>query len=155
MGRSKMAYKPTTNSRTTTVAPPAIQQSGIRTVLIAAFAVVCVFWLCFLFSAAMRHDRADSGIHEPLSVTLLEIGFLLGPYAICMYFGFHSLNLVAVKGHTQAQRQKEQVDMNMYMLAMLARQKIVSLTACLIQNHMHNREQGYPASLRWSPCSST
>jgi len=251
MGRSKMAYKPTTNSRTTTVAPPAIQQSGIRTALIAAFAVVCVFWLCFLFSAAMRHDRADSGIHEPLSVTLLEIGFLLGPYAICMflvsarrpefvaagagiacglfgafllvspytltvmslfvglsawnsapdlglvpaglallslvgisiwivwlgflvrkiepnaflmaicatgiymYFGFHSLNLVAVKGHTQAQRQKEQVDMNMYMLAMLARQKIVSLTACLIQNHMHNREQGYPVSLRWSPCSST
>jgi hypothetical protein len=247
IGRSKMAYTPTTNSRAATSAPPAFPQSAIRTALIAAFAVVCVFWLCFLSSAAVRHDSANSGIHEPLSVTLLEIGFLLGPYAVCLllvsarrhefvaagagiacglfgafllvspyaltvmslfvglsawnsapdlglvaaglallslvgisiwivwlgfrvrkiepnaflkticatglyiYFGFHSLNLVAVKGHMQAQRQKEQADMNIAMPAMLARQKIISLTACLIQNHMQNREQGYPVSLDSPP----
>lgn len=64
-----------------------------------------------------------------------------------LYVGFARLQFVSFKAEQQAQRQKEQSDMKLYAPAGLARPRIVSLSACLLQNRMLHPEAAYPKSL--------
>jgi hypothetical protein len=83
--------------------------------------------------------------------------FLIAACATVLYVlvGSHQVISATVIGERQVQKQKEQADMNLYMPGMLARQRLVSLTACLLRNHMQHPEAGFPASLEPPPSSWT
>jgi len=74
-------------------------------------------------------------------------GVSVGATAFYLYFGLQSLSLAAYRGQQHAEQKKVQADMDLYKPAMLARQRIVSLTACLLKHHMLYPEAGYPASI--------
>jgi hypothetical protein len=78
-------------------------------------------------------------------------GVAVGATAFYLYFGFQSLNLTAYRGQRSAEQKKVQADMELYKPAIVARETIIGLTACLIRNHMLHPEAGYPASLNPRP----
>jgi hypothetical protein len=71
----------------------------------------------------------------------------IGLTALYVLFSFSFLDSAGYSMVRQAQRDKEQADLNLNMPGMLASQRIVALAACLFQNHMQNPQAGYPASL--------
>ena len=74
-------------------------------------------------------------------------GAAVAATAFYLYFGFHSLSLMGFRGQQRAEQKRVQSEMDMYKPAMLARQKIVAITACLVRNHRRHPEAGYPASI--------
>jgi hypothetical protein len=80
-------------------------------------------------------------------------GAAVGATAFYLYFGFHSLTPIANRGQMQAEQKRVQSEMDMYKPAMLARQKTVAITACLLRNHMLHPEAGYPALLNPRPAN--
>ena len=74
-------------------------------------------------------------------------GVAVGATAFYLYFGFQSLSLTAFTGQRGAQQKKLQNEMELYKPAILARETIIGLTACLLRNHMLHPEAEYPASL--------
>ena len=242
-----------TSPGSTTAANPdartiASRTSEFRIALIAAFLATCAFLFFWATSAAIQHDRANSGrASVPPWVFLLGAGFLLAPYiiswvlisrrepesiaggagvacgffggfllvspyalmamslfvgmsawngppdhgllaagfvllalmvislwivwsalrigkvqwsafglavgvtAVYLYFGFQSLSLTAYRGQRGAEQKKVQAEMDLYKPARLATQTIVSLTACLLRNHMLHPETEYPATLSPHP----
>jgi hypothetical protein len=61
--------------------------------------------------------------------------------------GFPRLRLAAYRAQQKTERRKEQKDMDLYKPQMLARQRIVSLTACLLTNRMVHPDSEFPATL--------
>jgi len=82
-------------------------------------------------------------------------GIAAGVTAFYLYFGFQSFNLTAYRGQRHAEQKRVQAEMDLYKPAMLARQRIVSLTACLLKNHMLHPEAEYPASIDPLPAGYT
>jgi len=78
-------------------------------------------------------------------------GAAVGVTAVYLYFGFQSLSLTAYRGQRGAELKKVQAEMDLYKPAMLARETIIGLTACLLRNHMLHPEAEYPASLNPRP----
>jgi hypothetical protein len=78
-------------------------------------------------------------------------GLAVGVTAVYLYFGFQSLSLTAYRGQRGAEQKKVQAEMDLYKPARLATQTIVSLTACLLRNHMLHPETEYPATLSPHP----
>ena len=74
-------------------------------------------------------------------------GMAVGATAFYLYFGFQSLSLTAYTGQRGARQKKVQAEMDLYKPAILGRETILGLTACLVQNHMQHPEAEYPASL--------
>jgi hypothetical protein len=74
-------------------------------------------------------------------------GMAIGLTALYLLFSFSFLGSAGNSMVRQAQRDKEQADLNLNMPGMLASQRIVALAACLFQNHMRNPEAGYPEAL--------
>ena len=71
----------------------------------------------------------------------------IGSSALYVLFSFSFLGSAGYSMGHQAQRDKEQADLNLNMPGMLASQRIVALAACLFQNHMRSPEAGYPESI--------
>jgi len=82
-------------------------------------------------------------------------GVAVGVTAFYVYFGFQSLNLTAYRGQRAAEQKKVQADMELYKPAILARETIIGLTACLLRNHMLHPEAEYPAMLNPRPADWT
>jgi len=82
-------------------------------------------------------------------------GVAVGVTAFYVYFGFQSLNLTAYRGQRAAEQKKVQADMELYKPAILARETIIGLTACLLRNHMLHPEAEYPATLNPRPADWT
>jgi hypothetical protein len=80
-------------------------------------------------------------------------GVAVGATAFYLYFGFQSLSLTAYRGQRGAEQKKVQADMDLYKPAILARETIIGLTACLLRNHMLHPEAEYPASLNPPPAN--
>ena len=78
-------------------------------------------------------------------------GMALGATAVYLYFGFQSLSLTAYRGQRGAEQKKVHAEIELYKPAMLARQTIIGLTACLLRNHMLHPEAEYPAKLNPIP----
>jgi hypothetical protein len=78
-------------------------------------------------------------------------GAAVGATAFYLYFGFQSLSLTAFTGQRGAQQKKLQGEMELYKPAILARETIIGLTACLLRNHMLHPEAEYPATLNPRP----
>jgi hypothetical protein len=83
--------------------------------------------------------------------------FLIAACATVLYVfvGSYQVFFAMTNGERQVQRRKEQADLNLYMPGVLARQRLVSLTACLLRSHMQHPEAGYPASLEPPPSGWT
>ena len=80
-------------------------------------------------------------------------GVAVGATAFYLYFGFQSLSLTAYRGQRGAEQKKVQSEMELYKPAILARETIIGLTACLLRNHMLHPEGEYPASLNPPPAN--
>jgi hypothetical protein len=80
-----------------------------------------------------------------------SFGAAVGVTAFYLYFGFQSLGLTAFRGQRGAEQKRVQNEMELYKPAILAREKIIGLTACLLRNHMLHPEAEYPASLNPPP----
>jgi len=78
-------------------------------------------------------------------------GMALGATAFYLYFGSQSLNLTAYRGQRGAEQKKVAAEMELYKPAILARDTIIGLTACLLRNHMLHPEAEYPATLNPPP----
>jgi len=78
-------------------------------------------------------------------------GASVGATAFYLYFGFQFLMPVANTGQRGAEQKKLQAEMELYKPAILARETIIGLTACLIRNHMLHPEAEYPATLNPRP----
>jgi hypothetical protein len=78
-------------------------------------------------------------------------GAALGVTAVYLYFGFQSLSLTAYRGQRGAEQERVQNEMELYKPAILARETIIGLTACLLRNHMLRPEAEYPASINALP----
>ncbi len=74
-------------------------------------------------------------------------GMALGATAFYLYFGSQSLSLTAYRGQRGAEQKKVAAEMELYKPAILARETIIGLTACLLRNHMLHPEEEYPATL--------
>jgi hypothetical protein len=74
-------------------------------------------------------------------------GVAIGATAFYLFFGFQSLTLTVFRGQRHGEQKRVQSEMEMYKPAMLARQKVIALTACLLRNHMLHPEAGYPAAI--------
>jgi hypothetical protein len=74
-------------------------------------------------------------------------GMALGATAFYLYFGSQSLSLSAYRGQRRAEQKKVAAEMELYKPAILARETIIGLTACLLRNHMLHPEEEYPATL--------
>jgi hypothetical protein len=75
----------------------------------------------------------------------------VGATAFYLFVGFELLIAAGNQGQQQAERKRAQANMDLYEPAGLARQTIVSLTACLLRNHMLHPEADYPAMLNPPP----
>ena len=78
-------------------------------------------------------------------------GAAVGVTAVYLYFGFQSLGLTAYRGQRGAEQRRVQNEMELYKPAILARETIIGLTACLLRNHMLHPEAEYPATLSPPP----
>jgi hypothetical protein len=78
-------------------------------------------------------------------------GAAVGVTAFYLYFGVQSLMPIANRGQMHAEQKKVQNEMDLYKPAILARETIIGLTACLLRNHMLHPEAEYPASLNLVP----
>ena len=78
-------------------------------------------------------------------------GMALGATAFYLYFGSQSLSLTAYRGQRGAEQKKVAAEMEIYKPAILARETIIGLTACLLRNHMLHPEAEYPATLNPIP----
>jgi len=76
-----------------------------------------------------------------------SFGMGMGASALYVLFGFGFLGSAIYPMGRQAQRHKEQADMDRNMPGILANQRLLSLAACLFQNRMRNPQAGFPASL--------
>jgi len=74
-------------------------------------------------------------------------GMALGATAFYLYFGSQSLSLTAYRGQRGAEQKKVAAEMELHKPAILARETIIGLTACLLRNHMLHPEEEYPATL--------
>ena len=74
-------------------------------------------------------------------------GVAIGATAFYLFFGFQSLSLTAFRGQRHAEQKRVQSEMEMYKPAMLARQKVLALSACVLRHHMLHPAAGYPASI--------
>ena len=82
-------------------------------------------------------------------------GAAVGVTAFYLYFGFQSLGLTAYRGQRGAEQRRVQNEMELYKPAILARETIIGLTACLLRNHMLHPEAEYPATLSPPPADWT
>ena len=80
-------------------------------------------------------------------------GAAVGATAFYLYFGFQSLGLTAYRGQRGAEQKRVQAEMDLYKPAILARETIIGLTACLLRNHTLHPEAEYPASLNPPPAN--
>ncbi len=78
-------------------------------------------------------------------------GAAVGATAFYLFFGFQSLSLTAYTGQRGAEQKRVQAEMELYKPAILARDTIIGLTACLLRNHMLHPETEYPASINPPP----
>ena len=145
--------------------------AGVACAFFGAFLLVSpyAFPVMFLFVGMSGwNSKPDKGI-EAAALTLLvymvvslwivwsafrigkiqwgAFGTALGATALYLYLGFQSFSLTASRGQQHAEQKRARAEMDVYKPAMLARQRIVSLTACLLKNHMLHPDAGYPPSI--------
>ncbi|MGB6675780.1 MAG: hypothetical protein WBE44_03710 [Terriglobales bacterium] len=75
----------------------------------------------------------------------------VGATAFYLFVGFELLIAAGNQAQQQAEHNRVQANMDLNKPAMLAGQTIVSLTACLLRNHMLHPEADYPATLNPHP----
>jgi hypothetical protein len=149
--------------------------AGVACAFFGAFALVspCAFMAMFLFvGMSAWNGPPDLGLMAAgltmLVYTVISLwivwsafkigkiqwnafGLAVGATAFYLYFGFQSLSLTAYRGQRGAEQKKVQADMELYKPAILARETIIGLTACLLRNHVLHPEAEYPASLNSRP----
>jgi hypothetical protein len=137
--------------------------------------VLMMFLFIGLSAGSSRSHGADPGLLTAgacllaylaiavcIGIASLRIGknqwgaFFLALAVTWLYLaiGFPRLKLAAYRAQQKAERQKEQKDMDLYKPQMLARQRIVSLTACLLTNRMVHPDSEFPATLENLPRDS-
>ena len=79
----------------------------------------------------------------------------VGATAFYLFVGFELLIAAGNQGLQQAEQKRVQANMDLNKPAMLAGQTVVSLTACLLRNHMLHPEADYPATLTPPPADWT
>ena len=144
-------------------------------ILLASPGLLIMMFLFIGLSAGSMGPRADPGLVKAgacllaylaiaiwIGVSALRIGkirwsaFIM---AICatwvyLFIGFPRMRLAEFRAQQHAEQQKEQADMKLYTPQMLARQRIVSLSACFLQDHMVHPNSEFPASLEQLPADS-
>jgi hypothetical protein len=80
-----------------------------------------------------------------------KFGEGVGATAFYLFVGFELLIAAGNQGQQQAEQKRAQANMELYEPARLALQTVVSLTACLLRNHMLHPEADYPATLNPRP----